>query len=237
MRAAVRPPSLMNVLLEARSSGELALLLPQLPLLRLTAPRGSGTVMVLPGFLADDRWTWLLRRFLADLGYSALPWSLGVNRGPLASYVRSVAEQLLTRQSSGDDPVALVGWSRGGLIAREVAREYPELVRGVVTLGTPVRGGLEGTRIGAWVARESGIPVQQVSAWYEARARRPITVPVTAIYSRSDGVVAWPACRDDDTPGVRHEEVTSSHMGLVANATVYRRVAEALASLRSAAAA
>ncbi|MGA1371476.1 MAG: alpha/beta fold hydrolase [Pseudomonadales bacterium] len=229
--ARIAPPSIMNVLLEARAGGELALLLPQWPLLRLMTPRGTGRVIVLPGFLADDRWTWLLRRFLSEIGYTVEPWSLGVNRGPLMDYVRTIALRLERDGLAGLENASLVGWSRGGLIAREVARELPERVRSVVTLGSPIRSGLTGTRIGPWVATASGVSARRVSSWFDERSQRQIKVPVTSIYSRSDGVVAWKACRDDVTPGLRHREVESSHIGLVANAAVYRAVAEALGSV------
>jgi hypothetical protein len=115
------------------------------------------------------------------------------------------------------------------VLAREIARDRPDLVRSVVTLGSPVRGGVHGTRIGAWVSRSTGITPEQISRTLSERQRRPIEVPVTAIYSRTDGVVSWQACRDEATEGLVHEEVESSHMGLVANVDVYRKVAHALA--------
>ncbi|MEN9805996.1 MAG: hypothetical protein RL756_504 [Pseudomonadota bacterium] len=232
--APIAPPSIVNVLLEARAGGELAMLLPQWPMLRLMAPKGAGRVIVLPGFLADDRWTWLLRQFLRDLGYQVEPWSLGVNRGPLMDYVTAISSRLEQDAAAGVENASLVGWSRGGLIAREVARDVPHLVRSVVTLGSPVRGGHTGTRIGPWVVSTSGVSSRFISNWFDERSQRPIQVPVTSIYSRSDGVVSWKACRDESTPGLRHQEIESSHIGLVANAGVYRAVAEALGTVHRA---
>jgi Alpha/beta hydrolase family len=231
---AIAPPSIVNVLLEARAGGELAMLLPQWPLLRLMAPKGVGRVIVLPGFLADDRWTWLLRQFLRELGYQVEPWALGVNRGPLMHYVAALSARLERDFAAGGEKPSLVGWSRGGLIAREVARDLPHLVRSVVTLGSPVRGGLTGTRIGPWVVSTSGVSNRVISNWFDERSERPIKVPVTSIYSRTDGVVAWKACRDESTPGLKHREIESSHIGLVANAAVYRAVAEALGTVHRA---
>jgi pimeloyl-ACP methyl ester carboxylesterase len=185
--------------------------------------------MVLPGFMADDTMTWLLRQFLGDLGYSVSGWGLGVNRGPMVPYLERVVERLIAMVEGHGATVSLVGWSRGGVLAREVARDRPDLVRSVVTLGSPVHGGVHGTRIGAWVTRATGITAEQISRTLAERQRRQIAVPVTAIYSRTDGVVSWQACRDESTPGLVHEEVDSSHMGLVANVDVFRKIAHALA--------
>jgi pimeloyl-ACP methyl ester carboxylesterase len=125
--------------------------------------------------------------------------------------------------------MSLVGWSRGGVMARELARDRPELVRSVVTLGSPVRGGTRGTRIGPRVSRATGLSVEQLTRILVERQRRAIRVPVTAIYSRTDGVVSWQACRDESTPGLVHEEVDCSHIGMVAHTEVFRKVAAALA--------
>jgi len=228
----IGPPPAFHLLLEGRLAAEAWRVMTQLPLLRRQVPHGEGDVMVLPGFMADDSATWLLRQFLGSLGYNVFGWGLGLNRGPMLPYLTKVAERLIRAREDGGGMASLVGWSRGGVIARELARERPDLVRSVITLGSPVRGGVHGTRIGAWVSRASGVTPEQISRILADRQLREITVPVTAIYSRTDGVVSWQACQDDATPGVVHEEVDSSHMGLIANADVFRKVAEALARER-----
>ena len=225
----IGPPPAFHMLLEGRLAAEASRVMLQLPMLRMQLPHGEGDVMVLPGFMADDTMTWLLRQFLSGLGYRVFGWGLGVNRGPMLPYLDKVVERLVAARERGGGIASLVGWSRGGVLAREVARDRPDLVRSVVTLGSPVRGGVHGTRIGAWVTRATGITAEQIARILVERQRRQITVPITAIYSRTDGVVSWQACRDETTPGVVHEEVESSHMGLVANAEVYRKIAQALA--------
>ncbi|MEZ5560505.1 MAG: alpha/beta hydrolase [Pseudomonadales bacterium] len=225
----VAPPPGFYMLLEGRLAAEASALLLQLPMLRMMEPGGTGDVLVLPGFMADDSATWLLRRFLNGLGYDVHPWSLGVNRGAMLSYLPLMLSRIETLARETGEPPSLVGWSRGGVLARELARERPDLVRSVVTLGSPVRGGVHGTSIGRWVAREAGMTIERINRVQQQRQRRPIETPITAIYSRTDGVVSWQAARDEASPNVEHVEVPGSHVGLVVNAQVYRQVARALA--------
>jgi pimeloyl-ACP methyl ester carboxylesterase len=225
----ISPPREILQLLEARAPLELSALLLQLPLLRLSVPRGDGApVIVLPGFLADDASTWLLRRFLSAIGWDARPWGLGANTGPGAPLVAAVIEQVRTLAAGRTRHVNLVGWSRGGIIAREVARANDALVRQVITLGTPVRGGPGASSIGRLVASSLGVNAQNLRNLQDQRERTPIRVPITALYSRSDGVVAWRASIDEQNPDVEHVEVRGSHIGLGVNADVYRIVAQRL---------
>jgi pimeloyl-ACP methyl ester carboxylesterase len=217
------------MLLEARLAGEASALMLQLPILRLLEPSGTGPVMVLPGFMADDNLTWLLRRFLEGQGYRVYPWALGVNRGPMMQYLPKILESLERICDQHGSAPSLVGWSRGGVLAREAARDCPQLVRSIVTLGSPVRGGVHGTSIGRWVTRQTGMTPEQIRQILRERQQRLIAKPITAIYSKTDGVVSWQACIDDLNPQVTHVEVPSSHVGLVVNAAVYRQIARALA--------
>jgi pimeloyl-ACP methyl ester carboxylesterase len=233
----INPPRAILQFLEARAPLELSALLLQWPLLRATVPHGDGdAVIVLPGFLADDASTWMLRRFLDGIGYDARPWGQGANTGPGAPLIEGVLDLANALVKSHGAKVNLVGWSRGGIIAREVARARGDLVRQVITLGTPVRGGPGASSIGRLVASSLGVSAQDLRRIQENRERTPIRVPITAVYSRSDGVVAWQAAIDDRSPDVEHVEVESSHVGLGVNAEVYRIVARRLARPRPAAA-
>jgi len=224
----ITPPARWHTLLEGRVGAEMSALMLQLPMLRMQAPKGQGPVMVLPGFMTDDTSTWLLRRFLSSLGYRVAPWSMGLNRGPMMHLLEPLIERLdAWTQETGLQP-SLVGWSRGGTLSREIARERPDLIRSVVTLGSPVRGGVHGTSIGRLVTRDTGLTPQQLNQILRERQRTPITTPITAIYSKTDGVVSWQACIDDKNPNVEHKIVESSHMGLGVNATVYRLISKAL---------
>ncbi|MGE0622710.1 MAG: esterase/lipase family protein [Pseudomonadales bacterium] len=225
----IAPPPRWHTLLEGRVGTEVAALMLQLPMLRMTLPRGSGPVMVLPGFMADDASTWLLRRFLESLGYSVRPWDLGLNRGPMMAYLPELIERLGAWKRELQAKPSLVGWSRGGTLSREIARDRPDLIRSVVTLGSPVRGGVGATSIGRIVASQTGLSPAQINLILRARQQTPITTPITALYSKTDGVVSWQACVDDVNPNVTHQEVPGSHVGLGMNAVVYRHVARALA--------
>jgi hypothetical protein len=225
----IAPPARWHSFLEGRVGAEASLLMLQLPMLRFTARRGSGPVMVLPGFMTDDSSTWLLRRFLDSLGYTVAPWARGLNRGPMLRHLAPLIERLERWQAQTGEVASLVGWSRGGTLSREIARERPDLVRSIVTLGSPVRGGVHGTSIGRLVSAETGLSPEELNRMLKERQRRPITTPITAIYSKTDGVVAWQACIDDSNPQVEHKIVESSHMGLGVNADVYRLVSRALA--------
>src|SRR6516165_3206796 len=125
--------------LEGRALFELAALLPAYPFLR-RAPRGDGhPVLVLPGFMAGDFSTRALRRFLRDKGYMAHGWKLGRNRGPNAEVTAAMVARVQNLHARRGRTVSLIGWSLGGIYARELARAMPELVRQVITLASPFR--------------------------------------------------------------------------------------------------
>lgn len=229
-RFGLRSPAIGTSIFEARVLFEFSSLLLAAPGL-LALPRGDGRpVMTLPGFGADDASTWLLRQFLASLGYRPMPWGLGVNDDPEVMAERLV-ERLCAMQAA-DEKITLIGWSLGGIVARLVALHAPSSVREVITMGTPVEGGPKYTSIGGIYARGRGIDLDD----YEARAHsvnaRGIQAPLTVIYSRTDGVVGWRAAVDRYNLQARHVEVRSSHVGLGANPSVYRIIALTLAGER-----
>lgn len=219
----LKPPSMMLRMLEGRIGIEASQLLLQLPLLRLQAKRGQGEpVIVLPGFMADDNSTYVLRQFLNSIGYNAVPWDLGVNRKPMLSLLPAMQKLLDKLIREYKQPVRLVGWSRGGIISRELARDTPEKIARVITIGSPVKGGVSASSIGAMVQRTVGMSSHAMSTLLRERNQRPINVPVRAIYSKLDGVVNWQACIDDTSPDVEHFEISGSHVGMGTNADVFR---------------
>jgi pimeloyl-ACP methyl ester carboxylesterase len=193
-------------------------------------PRGRGEpVLVLPGFGAGDGSTSLLRAYLRLLGYRVRGWNLGLNGGDVPSLIPRVVERTAAYAGETGEPVRLLGWSLGGYLAREAARERPDAVDRVVTLGTPVIGGPKYTSVGRLYASR-GYDLDAIEAAVEERNRNPIRVPVTAIYSRSDGVVAWEACIDRVGPHVEHVEVDTTHLGLGLSPDVYRIIARRFAN-------
>lgn len=122
------------------------------------------------------------------------------------------------------DRVALVGWSLGGIIAREVARDRPDLVSAVITYGSPLRGPRYTVASRMYQPHEHEI----VDQYIEERSQNPIVVPVSAIFSRRDGIVDWATCIDHTTPEVENIEVSSTHLGMGLDPDVWSVVADRL---------
>jgi pimeloyl-ACP methyl ester carboxylesterase len=182
------------------------------------------TVLLLPGIGANEQSLAVLRGFLRRTGHDVHDWGLGRNTGNVAALREAVLERVSALGRKARRRVVLVGWSLGGYIAREVAREQPERVRKVVTLGSPVVGGPRYTAMAAWY-RARGQDLEKIEQRIAARYRQPLRVPVAAIYSKRDGVVAWQACIDRWSRNVRHIEVDETHIGLVLSPRVLAIVA------------
>ena len=233
MGAAMRTSSQALLFREPLGLLELPRLLAELPSLS-RQPRGTGQrVLVLPGYGANDGSTAVLRGYLRLQGYEPRGWGLGRNLGEVVSFVPRIAARLeeLAEQEGG--PVALVGWSLGGYLGRETARQNPALVRRVVTLGSPMIGGAKRTAAAESYERR-GIDLDELEAPFVEWSRRPLEMPVTAIYSRSDGIVPWQACIDPEDRGIEHVEVRTTHIGLGFCSEVYQIIAERLGRDRAA---
>lgn len=225
-----RPATGLLALEVPRVAADAALLGPAWPLLR-RCPKGDGhPVLVLPGFTASDVSTRLLRRFLSGLGYHVHPWLLGRNLGPSPSLVDGLRRRFAELSERHGRPVSLVGWSLGGIFAREIARAAPEQVRLVVTMGSPFRLRYPGsTNAGTLfaAARERRGGFSDPRAAEEERGAMP--VPATSIYTRTDGVVPWRSCLEIPSPTSESIEVVGSHSGLGFNPAVLWVVADRLA--------
>jgi pimeloyl-ACP methyl ester carboxylesterase len=192
------------------------------------SPRGSGLpVLLVPGLGASDASLTPLRLHLQRLGHDARPADLGrIGRDVAATAVRLLSRVRAIADSTGR-PVALVGQSIGGVLSREVARHDPTVVRRIITFGTPVVGGPEYT---ATRYQYSPYERERIRVTVSERARQPIRVPVTAMWSRNDGIVSPGACIDRSNEHVEHVEVTSSHLGMGLDPDVWHVVAERLAA-------
>jgi pimeloyl-ACP methyl ester carboxylesterase len=196
-------------------------------------PPGDGhPVLVLPGFLAGPLSTDLLRKVLRQLGYRVYDWGLGYNLGYRASMKESLPARLHhIRERTDGKRVSIIGWSAGGIYARELARALPDEVRSVITLGSPFRGNHEAnTAWRVWRVINRGADVTE-SVSNEALARRaqPLRVPTTCIYSKSDGIVAWQCCTSLPAPQTENVEVRSSHLGYGHNVQTLSVIADRLA--------
>jgi len=250
------PPKRRQFLRETRALADIARM--TFPLLGAAIaskrPANDTRIMLLPGFGADDNSMRPLQFFLARSGYLAEGWGLGRNlagmnlahdasvlsdgwsvdpdhpyRGEEAvPYLADrVVERIEARAAEIGDSFTLIGWSLGGYLAREAARDLPALVDHVITLGSPVVGGPKYTAT-APTFRKRGLDLDYIEAEVARREQRPIEQPVTAIYSKSDAIVDWPATIDRFSPNVEHIEVDAAHLGLAFNRRVWDLVLQAL---------
>jgi pimeloyl-ACP methyl ester carboxylesterase len=223
-------PSMGLLLTEpARSLAELVALPLAAPWLSF-APRGDGHgVLVLPGLLASDSSTALLRRFLRLLGYQVRGWQLGRNLGPTDEVLDGMPAMLAELAARTGGPVSVIGWSLGGIYARELARQRPERVRRVITLGSPFaltdprqshadRAYQRRSRLHA----NGRVPSRE-------QVSRPIGVPSTAVYSRRDGIVSWRACIEPQTDLHQNVEVRCAHLGFGVDPATLWLIADRLA--------
>lgn len=191
------------------------------------ADRGHDEpVLLIPGWQAPEASMAPLRRLLLRKGYDARHWGLGVNRGQVERYLDILVPNVeaLARERAGR--VGLVGWSLGGVIAREIAREVPAAVSCVITYGSPVVGGPTYSVAASSYGRDE---CERISGISRQRAKdQPISVPMSVIFSRGDTIVSWPACIDRFSTRAVHYEVTSTHLSMGIDPSVWQVVLETL---------
>jgi pimeloyl-ACP methyl ester carboxylesterase len=224
-----RPSRLLLAAEGPRALGELVWLQAARPLLA-SAPRGDGhPVLVLPGLAADDRSTVPLRRFLRSLGYHVHGWRLGANV-PSQEILGRLRDRLARLHAQDARPMSIVGWSLGGIYAREIARTSPEAVRAVVTLGSPFRPVPGYESHAAPLARALARPWgRDAPGTWSPGDDRPLPVPSTSVFSHTDGIVPWQACVNAGSGSHETIEVLGSHVGLGHHPAVLLVVADRLA--------
>jgi pimeloyl-ACP methyl ester carboxylesterase len=217
-------------LMESRAVFELGAIAAASPLLRAFGRGDDHPVLILPGFLAGDASTAPLRSILQSQGYWAHGWRLGRNLGPTPDIVDGLVERLHTLHDRHDRPVSLIGWSLGGMYARRLARRWPELVRQVITLGSPFRITADdrSSVSGLFDALKPthAVGVDQLLPGMDAG---PLAVPATAIYTRTDGVVRWWQCIETISATTENIEVRGSHSGLGFNPAAIYAISDRLA--------
>lgn len=227
LREWVEAPGPLMLMLEARAPWEWAAMVAAAPWLR-RLPVGDGhPVLVFPGLGASDLTTAPLRSFLRDRGYTPYPWKQGFNFGPRHGVLERCREQLRQLATRHRERVSLIGWSLGGIYARELAKEQPEHARCVITLGTPFAGHPRATNAWRFYELVSGQSVHD-EALIE-QIRRPPPCPTTSIYSKTDGVVAWQCSIQRAHPLAENIEVHASHIGMGMNPLALYAIADRLA--------
>jgi Palmitoyl protein thioesterase len=183
---------------------------------------GDGhPVMILPGFLSSSTSTKTLRKFVVDQGYEVYDWGLGRNMGKL-EYMELLLERLDEIHIKTGREISLIGWSLGGVFARQLAKERPNIIRQIITLGSPFAGISEPNNID-WIYEllNYGKKVKDVNQTLLNDLPKPANVPTTAIFSKIDGVVPWKYCKETVEDDLHQNiEVRSSHLGMGVNLAV-----------------
>jgi pimeloyl-ACP methyl ester carboxylesterase len=192
------------------------------------APRGNERIAVaLPGWKAPELTTAPLRGYLRSIGHDARSWGFGINQGDVEAKRDEMVVKVRELAERSGRPVNLLGWSLGGVVAREVARSTPESVHRLVIYGSPVVGGPTHTAgVGTYEAEEV-TRIRELQAHLDSTD--PVATPITAIFTRNDSVVDWRACIDRFSLDVTTVEVGSTHVGLGIDPDVWLTIAESLA--------
>lgn len=187
-------------------------------------PADGPRLMVIPGFLATDRTTLGLQRAFANAGYRVSGWGMGLNTGVKEDTLERIVERI-GRFGRGH-PVTLVGWSLGGIYAREAAKLRPDLVEKVITLGSPFSGDRRNNNVWRLYELVAGHPVDDPPIRSDPSVKPP--VPTLAIWSRKDGIVAVCSARGEPGECDRQLELDCSHMGFAVSGRTYPRIVEAV---------
>lgn len=230
-REPLSPPSIWLFILECRAALEAAALMFAVPWLGARPAPDPGPVIVIPGFGATDHDTALLRLLIRRQGHDVQGWGLGRHLKPNHAVSETLVERVATLHRQTGRPVTLVGWSLGGLLARQLARANPEAVRQVITMGTGSRfKSFDRTSLSEFADRF--VPGWAQGAYvgvFDDTERGPLPVPSTSIYTRSDGVSRWELCLEAEGDARENIEVRGSHIGLPVNRAVILAVLDRLA--------
>jgi hypothetical protein len=192
-------------------------------------PQDGPKLMVLPGFLATDRTTLGLQRALARAGYRVSGWGLGMNRGVRPDTLDRIAARL--EAFGGGEPVILVGWSLGGIYAREVAKARPDLAAPVVTLGTPFSGDPRNNNVWRLYEMIARHPVDRPPVAVNPSAKPP--VPTLALWSRRDWLISPASARGEPGECDREQELDCRHMGYAVSGRAFPKIVAAIQAFRS----
>ncbi|MEM9820115.1 MAG: alpha/beta hydrolase [Bacteroidota bacterium] len=231
----IKRPSMFWLFTEAgRALTELSISIPYRTLYRNCEQGDGHPVLVLPGFMASDRSTGPLRKFVDKLGYSTYGWNLGRNYAKI-EFVDALLLTMEEIYETHQEPITLIGWSLGGVFARQLAKAKPEWVRQVITLGSPFRGVSEPNNV-AWIYNllTGGKRVREVDPKILMDIPLPAPVPTTAIYTKEDGIVPWKVCLErEEDEWHQNIQVRGSHLGLGVNPTVLNIIADRLLYTKS----
>ena len=194
-------------------------------------PGDGHPVVIFPGLGTDGKSVATLRARCRALGYAAFDWGQGFNTGPQGDFdawLHALKSRVVDLLSGYTQPATLIGWSLGGLYAREIGKLISPRVRQVITMGTPFNAEADHTNVG-WLFRLLSGNSAAIDPALSRRLRTPPPMRTTSIYSRSDGVVAWQTCRHHKQSSLVHDiEVAGSHFGMTWNRNVLAVIADRL---------
>ncbi len=195
----------------------------------LNVSKGNGEkIIVIPGYASNDNYTVLLRKYLDHLGYKSQGWGLGYNHGDVPILLEQLNELIRNEFSKDNKKVILIGWSLGGYLAREVARDNQDKISKVVTFGSPVIGGPKYTSVVSRYNLGKYKSVDELENEIDLRYENPIQLPILSFYSKQDNIVSWQACIDPYSPNITHKEIESTHIGFLVHPEVYLNIAKFL---------
>lgn len=209
----IRKPKLSLLLGEAKTPFEVARLAVNWRFLPRKNVGQGQTVLLLPGFGARSGSMSLIKRYLDSIGYNAVHWSAGFNHGEVGKLLPQVIEDIKAHSDQAQAPIKLLGWSLGGYLAREAAREVQQNVSRIVTIGSPVVGGPKYTAVKS-LYDIRGLDVESIENSTLKRFEQPIVCPIVALYCKKDSIVSWQACIDRFSPNVEHIEIDTPHLAM-----------------------
>ncbi len=223
-------PSLFWLATEAgRAITELGISIPFRSLYRNEFQGDGHPVLVLPGFMASDTSTAPLRKFIDRLGYNAYGWELGRNYGRL-QFLEAMMAKVDELHEEYGQKVSLIGWSLGGVYARQVAKEKSDKIRQVITLGSPFRG-ITRPNNATWIYNmlPGNKRIVKLDPILLEDLPLPAPLPTTAIYTKEDGIVPWEVCLEEEEDHIHQNiQVRGSHLGLGVNPSVLTIIADRL---------
>ena len=225
-------PSLVNMALESRFLIEWASIYAIYPLIPKRIKGEGKPVLLIPPYLGDDSTTAFVRKYLTSLGFTTYKWDQGVNMIK-AHYIPRLEEKLDDIYSEHKEKVNIVGWSGGGMFAKIIANRHPEQVEQIVTIGSPVWGVLDmKSRVDGILQFFRGKSQKEKNKHLLDELEPIPKVPVTCIYTKTDGIVPWQHCMEAESyrDDVKNIEVFGSHSGLGANVSVLMATANALSA-------
>lgn len=223
----LKAPGLLRMILEGRAPWEFGATLAAFSIVNV-APSGDGhPVLVFPGLAAGDFTTVVMRNFLKSRGYSSYAWEQGLNLGPRPGVVEACVARVRQLHAEHGRNVSLIGWSLGGIYAREIAKMVPDVVRQVISLGTPFAENPRATN--AWRLYQLVSGEQMPDEARIAELKTTPKVPTTSIFSRTDGIVPWQCSIERETARSENIEVYASHVGMGMNPAALFAIADRLA--------